>query len=468
MQNKIIELIRGWIICFVLFASSIVYAQPGASLSRITTSTSGVSNSSLRLTRTTATIEKRSLRRMGTVGNRGVASIGATMVLSSPELLWQKVDRFALGAKLDSPSTLLIGPKELHGKATGWVSEKSVLKYGGNFESYWRNSQTVRGKFFESQSVIQANASLKKAGSLDRFVVTAVEGDPGHAADLVRLRNGEIVERFQLKSTNNIETLYKAVGDTKYEGMTIVGHSEAIEALRDDIKIKKMEMQRRGKPLPSKWADAEKALDNGWLTDELVAGKKVDGLEVTSKNAKKYINWQWRKVASGKSTATARGAATLSKAGTRLGSITAKSAKLLQSSLKTLEFVAFPVDFAFAGYGYYDSINKYNSGGLDQDLFVTKTTIHTTEAGLGAIGAYLAGVSVGLFAVPEPAVSKALGVIVLVGSGIVIAADYAVDGIAGRRNRQLTELINGLSAQERYEMLRGEIAERLKLVTASN
>jgi hypothetical protein len=376
-------------------------------------------------------------------------------------------DRFSLGRKINDPLTLQIPTKRLHEKTIGRIRTKSFNKYS-TFDDYWQAGGTgSRGKFFESQSVLQANSALKKQGSAYRYAITAVEGDPGHPADLVLLNDkGKIVRRCQLKSTRNVNDIIKFSQEAKYSDMTLVTHPETLMDLSERGKREIEKARLRGQPPPTKWQNVLDKLERGLITDELVDGKKVHTLEKTAEGARKFRLFQWLrgpdapKIAKGVS-GTVRKTLVVPKT---LAMLSISAVKVAKSTLVVLEVVAAPVDLGFAAYGYYDTFSRYNREGLDQDIFATKLAIHTTEAALGGAAVYSLGVGLGLIAAPEPVVSKVTGIVVVVGSVVVLAADIAVSSVIANRDQARERTLEVLTSSERRLAIHAELQKRLRAV----
>jgi hypothetical protein len=375
-------------------------------------------------------------------------------------------DLFALGRKIRDPVSFRIPTKLLHEKTIGQIRGQSFAKYSG-FDEYWQAAGTgTRGKFFESQSVLQANSALKTRGSDYRYAITAVEGDPGHAADLVLLnKNKKIVSRYQLKSTRNVDDIVKFSQEAKYADMRIVTHPETVAQVRDRLARELRRANRRGKPLPSNWQTVRDKLANGLITDSLVEGKSVSSYATTSENTRRFRFAQWRKGPAikprvGKLAAkTAIKPIVIPRVASKTGIVVARVAK---GSLIVLEVVAAPVDIGFAAYGYYDTFSRYGNGALDHDLFATKLAIHTTEAALGAAAAYSLGVGLGLFAAPEPIVTKVTGIVVVVGSVVVIATDMVVSSVVSDRDHARQQTLEALTSSERRLAIQADLLERLR------
>jgi hypothetical protein len=401
--------------------------------------------------------------RMGRLRQCAAASRAEAAVGAAGSYL-KSVDRFALGSKIIDPVTLQIPTKLLHEKTVGQIRRQAFAKYK-TFDDYWRASGTgTRGKFFESQSVLQANSALKKQGSSLRYAITAVEGSPGSVADVVLINaDGKIIARYQFKSTRNIDDIVKFSLDARYADMPIVTHPETVAELRKKLAAEMQRAARRGKPLSAKWQAVKEKLANGLITDSMVEGKPVSSHAKTTENARRFRLFHWQKgpssekVAKG-GTRAATKTFMIPKAVSKLG---VSAARVVKGSLVVLETVAAPLDLGFAAYGYYDTFSRYARGGLSEDLLVTKLAIHTSEAALGGAAVYSVGVGLGLIAVPEPFVSKVVGVVVIVGSVVVIAADFAVSAVIADRDQARERTLESLTNSERYLALRFELTEQL-------
>jgi hypothetical protein len=380
----------------------------------------------------------------------------------------KSIDRFALGAKIDDPISLRTPTKLLHEKTIGRIRPDKFTAYA-NADGYWAAAGTgTRGKFFESQSVLQANSSLKKQGSLYRYAITAVENDPGHPADVVLLNaQGRVVARYQLKSTRNVDDIVRFASDARYTGMPIVTHPETLAALQKKLDSVVRSSSRRGLPIPAKWESVSKKLIDGQITDRLVEGKRVSSYAATSENARRFRVFQWGKGPSGgRSTKQAADAVAKSVVLPRtLTKVGVSVSRIVRGTFVVLEVVSAPVDLGFAAYGFYDAHERYSQGRLDQDLYAAKLSVHTTQAALGGAAFYSLGVGLELIAAPEPIVTKVVGVVVVVGGVVVIATDIAVDALAAGRDRARQQMLEALGDSERHLACRDYLLERLRAVS---
>jgi hypothetical protein len=183
---------------------------------------------------------------------------------------------FEIGSLVRSPRTLKIDDLgTLFRETTGGVSERAILTYKGYFDEYWKASYSGRsGKAFEAFEVYRANRRLLRSGKSERLLITAMEGAPHHAADIVLIDEaGRVTKQFQLKA--GATAAMEAIDYPKYTRMTIVTHRDSLERIRGDLRKAKLKAASRGKALSPKWRKIEDALSNGRLTDELISGLKT-------------------------------------------------------------------------------------------------------------------------------------------------------------------------------------------------
>lgn len=81
------------------------------------------------------------------------------------------------------------------------------------------NPKISQGNLFEYIETAKFNADAAAKGSSLKAVVTAANGDPHGAADILIKNRGCIVEEVQAKSMNRTSNLTNAVSDSKYRGM---------------------------------------------------------------------------------------------------------------------------------------------------------------------------------------------------------------------------------------------------------
>jgi hypothetical protein len=106
--------------------------------------------------------------------------------------------------------------------------------------------------------------------------------------------------------------------------------------------------------------------------------------------------------------------------------------------------MAVGADFVFAGYGYYDTVTRYQADRLDHDLMVAKMAIHTGEMGIGTVGVIL-------LSTPEPTgATKIAGVVVIVASVALGAGDISLDMVASGRANARQELLIKIDREQRH------------------
>ncbi len=81
------------------------------------------------------------------------------------------------------------------------------------------NPKIAQGNLFEYIEAAKFNADAALKGSTFKAAVTAAEGSPHGAADLL-IRDGDrLIQEVQAKSMNNVSNLTNALSNSKYEGM---------------------------------------------------------------------------------------------------------------------------------------------------------------------------------------------------------------------------------------------------------
>ena len=81
------------------------------------------------------------------------------------------------------------------------------------------NPKIAQGNLFEYIETAKFNADAGLKGSNFKAVVTAAEGSPHAAADLLIKDGHQFIQEVQAKSMNNARNLTNALNDSKYEGM---------------------------------------------------------------------------------------------------------------------------------------------------------------------------------------------------------------------------------------------------------
>jgi len=381
-----------------------------------------------------------------------VAIPDSARALSRSAKLITKVDgdQFALWAVLRNPKTPDIPYRKLLEKTAGRVRAKAIRKHR-TFASYLDVSLTGReGKVFEASEAYRANRHFKQTGSKSRVLVTAVEGDPAHAADLVMRKNGRITKRFQFKAGGR--AAWDALRKTKYDGMTIVTHPEELNWLKAELRKRKL----ANRPITGRYARLDEALQSGKLTDEVVPGLKTLSRKSTNTKTINMMRRQWESMVatmdsvarSGVVKPLVKSSFLTAKYGTKIG------ARIINVGTK----LAVGADFAFAGYGYYDTIGRYRAGQLDHDLTAAKLAVHTGEVGVGAVGVFL-------LLTPEPTgATKIAGIVVIVVSVALGGADISLDVIAAGRTKARQELLKRIDRKQRHEVVLEKLAREAAMI----
>lgn len=81
------------------------------------------------------------------------------------------------------------------------------------------NPKIVQGNLFEYIEATKFNADAALQGSSLKAVVTAAEGNPHGAADLLIKDGAHVVQEVQAKSRNRVSNLTNSLSNAKYEGM---------------------------------------------------------------------------------------------------------------------------------------------------------------------------------------------------------------------------------------------------------
>jgi hypothetical protein len=366
-------------------------------------------------------------------------------------------NKFTLGRMVSNPKTATLPYKELLEKTAGKVRAKAIRKHR-TFARYLDASRTGRaGKVFEASEAFRANQLLKRSGSELRIIVTAAEDAGSDAADLVMLQaNGRESKHFQLKSSG--KAAWDALGNPKYGRMTIVTHPEELHWLSRELRKEKTRKQLRNQPLSKRYARLDKALKDGKLTDEIVPGQKVLSRRSTNIKTENMLRRQWdATVATMDAAKRSRFGRPLIRPASAMMDLATKS-RFVRPAVKTVKYaskiggrmievgtrMAVGADFVFAGYGYYDTVTRYQADRLDHDLMVAKMAIHTGEMGIGTVGVIL-------LSTPEPTgATKIAGVVVIVASVALGAGDISLDMVASGRANARQELLIKIDREQRH------------------
>lgn len=356
---------------------------------------------------------------------------------------------FQIGSFVRNPRTLEIRDlTTLFHKATGGVRQKSTLKHIGDFESYWKASFTGRsGKAFEAYEVYRANRKLARLGRSERFVITAVEGSPHHAADVVLIDGtGKITKQFQHKL--GVRAALNAIKDPKYAGMTIVTPRNSLSRIRRDLKEAIRRAASSEKGLPPKWQHIQNALAEGRLTDEMLPGLQVWSRKQIERIAKCFTKPMFTAVekqmprTSRLTMAVSRG---ISRVGLRAGSAT----------LKIAGKVMGPADLMFVGYQTHLDWQRFSNGEIGEGTLATKFTLRGAEVAVAI-----------LLLSPDPGTK-----VILVGitaSLLLTGADASLDAAIDARNARVQQLLENINRDERFDAVKEQLMEDIEGATPDN
>ncbi len=96
------------------------------------------------------------------------------------------------------------------------------------------NPKISQGNLFEYIEAAKFNADAALKGSSVKAVVTAAEGNPHAAADLLIKDGNQVVQEVQAKSMNRVSNLTDSLSNPKYEGMQKLvpnGNGEQVKEL---------------------------------------------------------------------------------------------------------------------------------------------------------------------------------------------------------------------------------------------
>jgi len=206
----------------------------------------------------------------------------------------QGSDEYAVGSRLENPRTPTLEYDALIDANAGTVSIAKYKKYENSFDDYLKvRVNGTRGKVFEAAVAYQANQHLKSAGRPERVLTTAVEGDPGHAADNLLWSDNQIIKSYQLKSTKNRKQIASFLSDKKYtdkyDDEIIIVHPETLADIKQVLQRRKLS----GKPPSGDLTVFEIALNNGRLSDEVIPGLKVPSYTKMHAEADRAIRRQF-------------------------------------------------------------------------------------------------------------------------------------------------------------------------------
>ena len=314
---------------------------------------------------------------------------------------------------------------------TAPISRNALPNYQGDWQAYWiaSNSRNQRsGKTLEAVLASRANVHRGRLGLPDRMLVTAAEGFPAHAADLVDVApDGIVLRKYQVKW--GWKSTVKALQDPKYEGMRVLTTRESFTQIGRELQAAEATAARRGLPLRKEWQVVRDALDSGrlpgsWSGKHLPSAASVERYSLS--HVKKYF-------AAGANRIAPRAAP--------------KIRELLIASGKVTGKTLIVVDVASMGYFEYADVNRYRSGEIGGGYLTFKSTLRASQLSL----AYYAAAS------PEPA-TKAVAAFA---AGVLVIVDMASDPIYQhayeRRKDAAAMVLASVNRDERYYAARVQL-----------
>lgn len=203
--------------------------------------------------------------------------------------------KFAIGSSLHDPNTLKHNDSDLFEKTVRPQQRSTSKSAQGNLGDYLKAHRTDRGRVFEAMIANAANQQLINDGKSARVLVVAAEmKDPDeikkHPADLLLWEDGNIVQRYQLKSYQNSKDVIAIITQPKqaqrYKNEIIVTHPEKVAEIRQRL-------SEQFKPLKPRWQKVERALSEGRLTDEVPLGLKVPSLASTQQVTDNFLRKEY-------------------------------------------------------------------------------------------------------------------------------------------------------------------------------
>jgi hypothetical protein len=313
-------------------------------------------------------------------------------------------------------------------QSTAPVSREAPRQYP-NFASYWRmangNGQRT-GKAFEAVLAWRANRVLSNGESM---LVTAVEGFPSDPIDLVRVSaKGEVLQRYQAKLRLSLKSASKHLADPRYTGKTLVTTREPMERVLRELKAEIEKAARRGTTLAPKYQQVADALENGHLAKTWF-GKDLPNLKGLDHLAKK----QTRKL--------------FNEHGSQIASASGRKAGASAAAKKLVGHAFVVLDLGEMGYVSYRDARRYSRGEIGGDYLAVKGTIRTGQV----------GIVIALLLNPEPFVTKAASVVLIVAdAGYEAYYDGHVQRVRQEATRRMLEAID---RDERFYNVRRELLQ---------
>ena len=206
--------------------------------------------------------------------------------------------KFAVGSSLDNPISIKLTDAELLLKTVRPQQRTNTTSAEGTEKDYLKAHRTDRGRVFEAMIANAANKTFSNEGKSARVLVVAAEMDEPekikeHPADLLLWDNGQIMQRYQLKSYQNSKDVIAVITQPKkaerYKNEVIVTHPEKLAEIRKSL-------SEQTKPLNSRWQKVERALSEKRLTDEVPPGRKVPSLVSTQQATDDFLRKEYEQI----------------------------------------------------------------------------------------------------------------------------------------------------------------------------
>lgn len=353
-------------------------------------------------------------------------------------------DAFAIGTVLHNPRTLQVTTlEELIELTAGKARQPAFVKYVGDFDAYWKARKTgAAGKAFEAIEVFEENRRLASMGDGRRYILTAVEGRPGHAADVVEInRWGKIRGRLQFKAGS--EEARKALDNPKFAGMRIVTCKDSLDHIKKKLSSEMNKAARRGLTLSPKWQRVRDAIKDGRLLRKWPSGASPSSRSATYLEVERVARKHWHRLAKANRSFMKLAAkplvlvtkplAALSK--TRLGKILGSAAG------KGLVVV----DVAANVYLLIDDFTRWNRSEIGGGYFGFKAGLRSAQIALTAYA----------FWAPDPSLVTKLAS--AGGALLLIVADIVSDPFYAAAQDRTRQLLLELERAERYHHCRRQI-----------
>jgi hypothetical protein len=363
-------------------------------------------------------------------------SVVRTSIATTQSLLFQ--DGFVIGQTLVGPKTLTSSLAELVDLTAGKASLDAYRRYGGDFSKYWQAIEKQRaGKTFEALWAYKENERLDKLGRQERWVVTAAEGAPHSAADLV-LIDGERRVFGQSQFKLGWKAARDAISDAKYTGMSIVTTQESLDVIEKELSKAVITSTRRGVPLPENWRLVQETLAKGRLVRSSTTGAPPLTTEEILGVARATAGRRWLVLAdqepalAGISVALPQKLRSLTKAGKAIGK------------------VLIVADVAATAVWTYQDVQRYNCGEMGANYLAFKAGVR----GSGLALTYYAVTS------PEPTTKIVAAALALA----LVTVDSVSDSIYEARMGAARQLLDSIQLSERYHSARRQLLHESRLL----